>query len=119
MTTPTPEQATDSTRGESKAQMELNDAFRLKDKDVLFMELAKCHFGDGIKWFADAGERGAVSKAIKFCSDCPVRKRCLEYSLNNEISYGVWGGVSAYKRRNMLHSAKYLIKLEHEQKGTL
>jgi hypothetical protein len=36
-------------------------------------------------------------KAIEICGLCPVRLKCLEYSLENE-PFGVWGGKDEYER---------------------
>jgi WhiB family redox-sensing transcriptional regulator len=40
--------------------------------------------------------------ARRFCADCPVRTRCLEYALTNRIEYGVWGGTSETQRHRMI-----------------
>lgn len=31
-------------------------------------------------------------QALKFCDDCPVRKRCLRFALESQQLWGVWGG---------------------------
>lgn len=30
---------------------------------------------------------------MAICQDCPVQQRCLEYALETEPEYGVWGGL--------------------------
>jgi len=45
---------------------------------------------------------GGVAAAAKICSDCGVRRQCLEYALTNRISYGVWGGASERERSRLL-----------------
>lgn len=47
---------------------------------------------------ASAQEREA--KAV--CHQCPVRKQCKTYALNNREEFGVWGGLSEADRRNIL-----------------
>lgn len=34
-----------------------------------------------------------LAAAQEICAGCPVRIRCLEYALENEVEWGVWGGV--------------------------
>jgi WhiB family redox-sensing transcriptional regulator len=79
--------------------MELMASFKLVDTDTKWMNDAKCHMDDGISWFPEVGQSRLVAVAKKFCGDCPVQKRCLQWAVDNEIPYGVWGGKSAYERR--------------------
>lgn len=67
-----------------------------------FMIFAKCKTTDSshIDFFSD--DYSSNMKAIKFCQDCPVRKACLRYAIENEIYHGTWGGVSQNKRKIMI-----------------
>lgn len=42
----------------------------------------------------------ARAKAI--CADCTVREQCLQYSLEREEPFGVWGGLSEDERFRLL-----------------
>jgi WhiB family transcriptional regulator, redox-sensing transcriptional regulator len=44
--------------------------------------------------------REAKAKAI--CAKCPVRQPCLEWALNTQEPYGVWGGYSELERKQIL-----------------
>lgn len=90
---------------------ELLISFKLNDTDTRWMDLAKCNADDGISWFPQQGERHLTAVAKKFCGDCPVRQRCLNWALDNEIMYGVWGGKSPVERERLLHSRKYKAKM--------
>lgn len=111
MTIPKNVTVTASSRGVSEAQMELNDAFRLVNPDDRWMELAKCHGDDAVKWFPAQGERHLISVAKRYCADCPVRQSCLDYALDNSIAHGVWGGRSPSERKRVVKSRQYKGKM--------
>ena len=90
---------------------ELLISFKLHDKENRWMDNAKCHMNDGITWFPEQGERHLTLIAKEFCGDCPVRQRCLDWALDNEIMYGVWGGRSPSERRRVLYARKYRDKM--------
>ena len=47
--------------------------------------------------------RGAEQhKAMAVCGACPVRAECLAEALDNEIEWGVWGGLTERERRALL-----------------
>ena len=111
MTTPKKPIATGSYRGESEAMGELMITYKLKDQDAGWMSDAKCYPDDGITWFPEQGQATLTMQAKNFCGNCAVRERCLEWALNNEIMYGVWGGRSPYERKRTLYARKYKAKM--------
>lgn len=44
--------------------------------------------------------------AVKACMSCPVRRVCLEYSLEHEEEHGIWGGVTPNERKAILKSRR-------------
>ena len=47
--------------------------------------------------------RGAEqNKAKLLCRGCPVRTECLAEALDNQIEWGVWGGMTERERRALL-----------------
>jgi WhiB family transcriptional regulator, redox-sensing transcriptional regulator len=47
--------------------------------------------------------RGAEqNKAKKMCAGCPVKAECLAEALENQIEWGVWGGMTERERRAVL-----------------
>ena len=44
--------------------------------------------------------RGAEqNKAKQLCTGCPVKTECLAEALDNQIEWGVWGGMTERERR--------------------
>lgn len=54
-------------------------------------------------WHASApattGESGRAAKTI--CAACPVRPQCLQYALDHDERYGIWGGMSERERHKL------------------
>ena len=43
-----------------------------------------------------------IAKALALCDACEVKQECLNYSIENEIIYGIWGGLGSYQRRKLM-----------------
>ena len=60
--------------------------------------------------------RGAEqNKAKQVCGACPVRTECLAEALDNQIEWGVWGGMTERERRALLRrrpNASWRVVLE-------
>ncbi len=49
--------------------------------------------------------RGAAqNRAKQLCAGCPVRTECLAEALDNQIEWGVWGGMTERERRALLRA---------------
>jgi WhiB family redox-sensing transcriptional regulator len=47
--------------------------------------------------------RGAAQlKATGICRNCPVRAECLADALDNQMEFGIWGGLTERQRRALL-----------------
>jgi|SRR5271156_5323903 len=47
--------------------------------------------------------RGAAQrKAVVICRHCPVKAECLADALDNQMEFGVWGGMTVRQRRALL-----------------
>jgi len=60
---------------------------------------ALCRSRETNLWFPDDSD--GVHLAVAICSYCPVRLDCLEWALENNEVFGVWGGASARHRERM------------------
>lgn len=63
------------------------------------MTLARCREHDPEVFFV----RGAAQsrRAIKICANCDVRDECLQYSIENDVEFGIWGGMTERQRRRL------------------
>lgn len=44
---------------------------------------------------------GSTREAKKVCLNCEVREECLQWALDNDERYGIWGGMSERERRKL------------------
>lgn len=44
---------------------------------------------------------GSTREAKKVCQNCEVREECLQWALDNDERYGIWGGMSERERRKL------------------
>jgi WhiB family transcriptional regulator, redox-sensing transcriptional regulator len=68
-----------------------------------WMALAKCRDMDPSLFFPS--DAGGERTAQRICAVCPVKIPCLEYSLDNRMDDGVWGGRSERERRFLLYQS--------------
>jgi WhiB family redox-sensing transcriptional regulator len=60
---------------------------------------AACRQGHPDELFVRGAEQ---NKAKLVCAGCPVRAECLAEALDNQIEWGVWGGMTERERRALL-----------------
>lgn len=60
---------------------------------------AVCAQTDPDAFFPEKGGTTAPAKAI--CTGCTVRARCLDYALEHNERFGIWGGLSERERRGL------------------
>lgn len=66
---------------------------------MTWMADARCMDADAEAFFPQKGQ--PVDAAVAICQSCPVRTDCLEYALDNNEKFGVWGGMSERQRRRL------------------
>lgn len=69
------------------------------DPDLEWKQLGLCSQVDPDLWFPEKG--GSAREPKRICQDCPVRAQCLEYALETDQRFGVWGGTSERERRKI------------------
>lgn len=65
-----------------------------------WMRQAACRGGDDL-FFPPLGRADVATKAKLICHGCPVRSACLDYALETNQEWGVWGGKSERERRRL------------------
>lgn len=60
---------------------------------------AACQSSAPDKLFVKGAEQ---HKAKNVCAGCPVRTECLAEALDNQVEWGVWGGLTERERRAVL-----------------
>ncbi len=58
-----------------------------------------CAQTDPEAFFPEKG--GSTRDAKRICTSCEVRTQCLEYALENDERFGIWGGLSERERRKL------------------
>lgn len=59
-----------------------------------------CSQTDPEAFFPGTGESPRMAKRV--CGRCEVRNECLEYALDHNEQFGIWGGLSEQERRTLL-----------------
>jgi WhiB family redox-sensing transcriptional regulator len=73
--------------------------------DTSFMQYAKCKQSKDTNFFF-AEDPSGTKEAVRFCQDCPVKDPCGQYAMDNNIFYGVWGGLSIRARTKIKRERK-------------
>ncbi|MFE5775168.1 MULTISPECIES: WhiB family transcriptional regulator [Brachybacterium] len=94
-------------RDEDDAQSEEFSLLQLvadgEEAEVSWQERALCAQTDPEAFFPEKG--GSTREAKKVCVSCEVRAECLEYALENDERFGIWGGLSERERRKLKRRA--------------
>ena len=70
-----------------------------EDNALAWQSDALCAQTDPEAFFPEKG--GSTRDAKKICATCEVRAQCLEYALQNDERFGIWGGLSERERRKL------------------
>jgi WhiB family transcriptional regulator, redox-sensing transcriptional regulator len=69
------------------------------DNPLAWQADSLCAQTDPEAFFPEKG--GSTREAKKICTSCEVRSQCLEYALQNDERFGIWGGLSERERRKL------------------
>lgn len=77
----------------------LLDEGAAEDGALSWQSDALCSQTDPEAFFPEKG--GSTRDAKRICESCDVRNQCLEYALQNDERFGIWGGLSERERRRL------------------
>lgn len=60
---------------------------------------ARCAQTDPDAFFPDRGRSAQDAKRV--CADCAVREECLDWAIEHNERFGIWGGMSQQERRRL------------------
>ncbi|GAA1983348.1 WhiB family transcriptional regulator [Amycolatopsis minnesotensis] len=69
----------------------------LTEDDTSWKDRGLCAQTDPDAFFPEKGE--STREAKRICLSCEVRTQCLEYALDRQERFGIWGGASERERR--------------------
>jgi len=73
---------------------------------LAWQDKALCAQTDPEAFFPEKG--GSTREAKRVCAKCDVREPCLEYALDHDERFGIWGGMSERDRRRLRRQAVLL-----------
>jgi len=69
-----------------------------------WQQYAACD-GQDVDLFFPISSRGQstaqINEAKGFCKRCPARQDCLDEALENNVKYGIWGGLTEVEREQL------------------
>ncbi|WP_094770392.1 WhiB family transcriptional regulator [Microbacterium gorillae] len=74
-----------------------------EDDALAWQADALCAQTDPEAFFPEKG--GSTRDAKRICGTCDVRGECLQYALQNDERFGIWGGLSERERRKLKRRA--------------
>ncbi|MER7081466.1 MULTISPECIES: WhiB family transcriptional regulator [Saccharopolyspora] len=81
----------------------LAELFEMSEEEQEWQERALCAQTDPEAFFPEKG--GSTREAKRICQGCEVRSECLEYALQHDERFGIWGGLSERERRKLKRRA--------------
>jgi WhiB family redox-sensing transcriptional regulator len=74
-----------------------------EEPEPAWQDFSLCAETDPEAFFPEKG--GSTREAKKVCRACPVKSDCLDYALETDQKFGIWGGMSERERRKVKRAA--------------
>ena len=62
-------------------------------------KFARCSEVDPELFFPEKGDAIGPQHAKRICNSCEVKVECLQYSIDNDERFGIWGGLTERSRQ--------------------
>lgn len=78
------------------------------DLDVDWQSAARCRGSDANLFFAPTNLESRDERLVRearaksVCSECGVRKQCLDFAITTREPHGIWGGLNEVERRHAI-----------------
>jgi WhiB family redox-sensing transcriptional regulator len=79
------------------------EAYNLLGDAPEWQERGLCSQTDPEAFFPEKG--GSTREAKRICNRCGVRETCLQWALDHDERFGIWGGLSEQERRKLKRRA--------------
>lgn len=67
----------------------------------MFQDQAACTPADEALFFSELASKVARAKAI--CATCPVASKCLDFAIQDNIEFGIFGGYTPSERKALVN----------------
>ncbi len=74
-------------------------AIAVGERRLAWVSKARCRSADPDELFVSGA---AQKRAALICRRCPVVAECLVDALDNQVEFGVWGGMTERQRRKLI-----------------
>lgn len=83
--------------------------------DGLWRDHANCRTLGTTDFFITASSNSRavnkkISEVVALCDACSVRGECLRFAIDNNIIYGIWGGMTATQRKRYLTEVSVMVQ---------
>ncbi|SDP21196.1 Transcription factor WhiB [Streptomyces sp. cf386] len=85
-------------------RMHIDTITTITSPDLDWQQEALCAQTGADFFFPEPGS--SVREAKRICGLCPIRSTCLEYALDNDERFGVWGGLSEKERLELRRTSR-------------
>lgn len=73
-------------------------------------KLAECKDKNPELFFSSASK-----EAKEICAECPIKDACLQWALDMDIDFGIWGGLTERERRRFVRLGERSLRFQKQR----